>query len=127
MMRAAVPPGQPCLDKEAVRRLRSLTQALIAVKAGAGEEYGRFQAVGQRALCLPEEQLDEWLRGAVVLVTGGTGCIGSTLLAQVAARCPGRRVSVSRGITAGPQLPGAEYLQGDIRDRPHLDALMGDI
>ena len=39
--------------------------------------------------------------GATVLVTGGTGCIGSTLMAQVAARGPGRLVSVSRGITDG--------------------------
>jgi nucleoside-diphosphate-sugar epimerase len=79
-------------------------------------------------MCLPEEQLDQWLRGAVVLVTGGTGCIGSTLMAQLATRCPARLVSVSRGVTArGPRLPGAEYLTADIRDRPHLDALLRDI
>ena len=27
-----------------------------------------------------------------MLVTGGTGCIGSTLMVQLAARCPGRLV-----------------------------------
>ena len=128
MMRAAAAPGQESLDEEAVRQLRSLTESLMAAKAGACEEYGRFQAIGQRGLCLPEEQLDQWLRGAVVLVTGGTGCIGSTLMAQLATRCPGRLVSVSRGVTAGgPRLPGAEYLHADIRDRPHLDALVRDI
>jgi nucleoside-diphosphate-sugar epimerase len=128
MLQAAVPPGQPSLDEEAVRRLRSLTQALITVKADAGEEYERFQSVAQRALCLPEDQLSEWLRGAAVLVTGGTGCIGSTLMAQVAAQSPGRLVSVSRGITAPRvRLPGAEYLHADIRDRQHLDALIRDI
>jgi nucleoside-diphosphate-sugar epimerase len=128
MMRAAVLPGQPSLDDEAVRRLRSLTQTLITVKAGAGEEYRRFLAVGQRALCLPEERLSAWLRGAVVLVTGGTGCIGSTLMAQLAERRPARLVSLSRGITAGPpRLPGAEYLQADIRDWRRLEALIHDI
>jgi nucleoside-diphosphate-sugar epimerase len=128
MMRAAAAPGQQSLDEAVLRQLESLTESLIAAKAGAPEEYRRFRAIGQRALCQPDEQLDQWLRGAVVLVTGGTGCIGSTLMAQLARRCPGRLVSVSRGITAGgPRLPGAEYLQADIRDRPHLDALMGDI
>jgi nucleoside-diphosphate-sugar epimerase len=128
MMREAAAPGQHTLDEEAVRHLRSLTESLIAAKGGASEEYGRFQAIGQRGLCLPEHQLGQWLRGETVLVTGGTGCIGSTLMAQVARRCPGRLVSLSRGVTpGGPRLAGAEYLQADIRDRQHLDALMRDI
>jgi nucleoside-diphosphate-sugar epimerase len=128
LMRTAAAPGQSSLDEAAVRQLRSLTGTLIAAKAGAREEYARFQAIGQRALCLPDEQLDQWLRGKVVLVTGGTGCIGSTLMAQLARRCPGRLVSVSRGVTAsGPRRPGTEYLHADIRDRPHLDALLRDI
>jgi nucleoside-diphosphate-sugar epimerase len=128
MMQAAAAPGQLSLNEGAARQLRSLTESLIAAKAGACEEYGRFRAAAHRALCLPEEQLSDWLRGAVVLVTGGTGCIGSTLMAQLAGRSPGRLVSVSRGITAGrPRLPGAEYLHADIRDRQHLDALIRDI
>ncbi|HEY4463264.1 MAG TPA: polysaccharide biosynthesis protein [Streptosporangiaceae bacterium] len=128
MMRAAAAPGQQTLDEATVRRLRSLTASLVAAKPGAGEEYRRFQAIGERALCLPGERIDQWLRGAVVLVTGGTGCIGSTLMAQLAGRCPARLISVSRGVTAGtPRLPGAEYLHADIRDRPHLDALIRDI
>ena len=36
---------------------------------------------------------------------------------QLARFSPGRLVSVSRGITQGwPRLPGAEYVQADIRD-----------
>jgi nucleoside-diphosphate-sugar epimerase len=35
---------------------------------------------------------------------------------------------VSRGVTTGsPRIPGAEYLQADIRDRERLDTLIGDI
>ena len=58
-------------------------------------------------------------------MTGGTGCIGSTLMAQLARLGPSRLVSVSRGVTTGyPRLPGAEYLQADIRDRQRLDEMV---
>ena len=100
MMRAAAPPGQPHLDDDAVAQLQDLTGSLITAKGGASEEFGRFQAITQRGLCLPEALLSEWLHGSVVLVTGGTGCIGSTLMAQLARLGPSRLVSVSRGVTA---------------------------
>ena len=128
MMRAAAPPGQPHLGDTAVRQLQRLTGSLITAKGGASEEYERFRAISQRALCLPEALLTEWLQGAVVLVTGGTGCIGSTLMAQLAALRPSRLVSLGRGVTSDrPRLPGAEYLRADIRDRDRLDALIRDI
>ncbi len=128
MMRAAAPPGQAGLDEDAVAKLRSLTASLIAAKGGAGAEYARFQAITQRSLCLPEALLNDWLRGAVILVTGGTGCIGSMLMGQLAELGPGRLVSVSRGVATGyPRIPGAEYLQADIRDRERLDTLIRDI
>ena len=128
MMRAAAPPGQPGLGEDAAAKLRSLTASLIAAKGGAGEEYARFQAITQRSLCLPEALLNDWLRGAVIMVTGGTGCIGSMLMGQLAELGPGRLVSVSRGVTTGhPRVSGAEYLQADIRDRERLDTLIRDI
>lgn len=128
MMRAAAPPGQPCLGDDAVAKLENLTASLIAAKGGAGEEYARFQAITQRSLCLPDALMNDWLRGTVILVTGGTGCIGSMLMAQLAALGPGRLVSVSRGVTTGrPRIPGAEYLQADIRDRERLDTLIREI
>jgi nucleoside-diphosphate-sugar epimerase len=127
-MQGVVGPGQVSLDEGAVRRLQTLTASLISAKAGAVEEYGRFRAVAGRALCLPGAQLGDWLRGAVIMVTGGTGCIGSTLMAEFAELSPGRLVSVSRGITAGgPRLRGAEYLHADIRDRRRLDAVVRDV
>src|SRR5882757_3803683 len=93
-MRVIAPAGQTALDQEVLKRLRELTQTLIEVKEGAGQEHARFLGIGQRGLCLPEAELSGWLSGATVLVTGGTGCIGSTLMAQIAARGPGRLVGV---------------------------------
>lgn len=87
-MRAAVPARQPQLDEAALRLLSDLTQELMAAKPGAVAEHDRFLAIGQRELCLPEPELASWLGGATVLVTGGTGCIGSNLMTQLAARGP---------------------------------------
>ena len=124
-MRAAAPPGQESLGPAAVRQLQDLTRQLITAKGGAGDEYARFQAITQRTLCLPGSLLTGWLRDATVLVTGGTGCIGSTLMTQLAQVPPRRLVSVSRGLTTGPsRLPGAEYLDGDVRDRERIDELI---
>lgn len=127
-MRAVAPAGQSGLDQAVLQRLGELTQGLIAVKEGAAEEHARFLGIGQRGLCLPEAQMSAWLSGASVLVTGGTGCIGSTLMAQVAARGPDRLVSVSRGITDGwPTQASAEYRQADVRDRAALEALIREV
>src|SRR6201989_647246 len=87
MMRAAAPPGQEGLAEDDAAKLRRLTASLIAPKGGAGAEYARFQAITQRSLCLPEALLNDWLRGAVILVTGGTGCIGSLLVGPVGRLC----------------------------------------
>jgi nucleoside-diphosphate-sugar epimerase len=127
-MRAVAPPGQHSLDGATVALLRNLTRSLIAAKEGASEEHARFLAIGDRKLCLPEAKLVERLRGATVLVTGGTGCIGSTLMAQLAARNPGRLVSVSRGLTrTWPRQANAEYRYVDINDRGGMSRLMGAI
>ncbi len=127
-MRAVAPAGQSALDQAVLGRLGELTQALIAVKEGAAAEHSRFLAIGQRGLCLPEGQVSGWLSGTTVLVTGGTGCIGSALMAQVAKRGPARLVSVSRGNSdAWPRQAGAEYRQADVRDRGALEAIIREV
>jgi nucleoside-diphosphate-sugar epimerase len=127
-MREAAPPGQHQLDDDVLGELRSLTQALIAARPDAGEEYARFLALGQRAMAVPEAELAAWLGGATVLVTGGTGCVGSALMAQAARWRPRRLVSVSRGLTSGwPQAAGAQYARADIRDPRGLAAVFHEV
>jgi len=125
-MRAAAPPGQVRIGSAACTELRDLTRALIAAIPGATVEHKRFLAIRDRQLPVPEDALTAKLNGAVVLVTGGTGCIGSALMAQLAAFRPARLVSVSRGTTGGyPRVPWAWYRENtDIRDRVLLDDLL---
>jgi len=127
-MREIAPPGRSQLDAAVLGELRSLTLALIAARPDAGEEYARFLAVGQRGIPVSEAALAGWLAGATVLVTGGTGCIGSTLMAQVARQRPRRLVSISRGLSNGwPRLAAAEYARADIRDPRSLAAIFGEV
>ncbi|HTU72550.1 MAG TPA: polysaccharide biosynthesis protein [Trebonia sp.] len=116
-MRRVAGPGQQRLDATTLRRLGDLTGKLAAAKPEAAAEHQRFLQVRGRRLRLPEGEVAARVGGKTILVTGGTGCIGSALLAQLAQRCPRRIVSVSRGVTGcWPRLDGADYRQADIRD-----------
>ncbi|MGD0924149.1 MAG: SDR family NAD(P)-dependent oxidoreductase [Streptosporangiaceae bacterium] len=123
-MHEAVPRGRQRLTGEERQRLASLTQALLASKPEAQGEYGRFLAAVRKDIDLAGPVLAGCLQGKRILVTGGSGCIGSALMAQLARFSPARLVSVSRGITQGwPRLPGAEYVHADIRDADQLAAV----
>ena len=128
MMRAVTPPGQDHLGESAARQLSELTYSLLAANEGVTQEYARFFAIRDRELCLPEDKIAARLQGATVLVTGGTGCIGSALMAQLAARCPGRLVSVSRGLTnAWARQVSAEYLYADVTNPLAMERLIGEL
>jgi FlaA1/EpsC-like NDP-sugar epimerase len=123
-MQEAAPAGREDLTERERADLQSLTQVLMAARADAVDEVQRFVAIRSRGIALRQAGLADWLRGRTVLVTGGTGCIGSTLMTQLARLGPGRLVSVSRGATAGwPRLAQAEYLRADIADRAGLAAV----
>lgn len=127
-MRAAVPPGQPRLGREAQRLLAEATRSLLASHTDPGVELERFLEIQRRQLCLPADELAAWLRGARILVTGGTGCIGSTLTGLLAGLGPAELVSLSRGqTTAPPGQPEVDYQHADVRDRRTLDRLLADL
>jgi nucleoside-diphosphate-sugar epimerase len=127
-MRAAVPPGQPWLGAEARRLLAEATRSLLASHADPGVELQRFLDIRQRQLCLPTGELGAWLGGARILVTGGTGCIGSALTSLLAGLGPAELVSLNRGqTTPSPRQPGVDYRHADVRDRPALDRLLADL
>ncbi len=127
-MHAAVPRGRERLAGAELKCLADLTQALLASRPEAQEEYGRFLAAVRKDIDLPGPVIAARLQGKRILVTGGSGCIGSALMAQLARFSPARLVSVSRGITQGwPRVPGAEYVQADIRDAGQLAAVFGEV
>ncbi|HUC26835.1 MAG TPA: NAD-dependent epimerase/dehydratase family protein, partial [Streptosporangiaceae bacterium] len=127
-MQEAAPAGRPVLADAAVAELRALTQVLMIERADAIEELARFHAIRERRIELPESALAGWLRDRTVLVTGGTGCIGSTLMGQIARLGPRWLVSVSRGQTVGwPRHPEADYHHADVACRASLDAVFAAV
>jgi NAD(P)-dependent dehydrogenase (short-subunit alcohol dehydrogenase family) len=125
---AAVPKGRTELDEEDIRILSKLTRQLVVERTGAPAEYQRFLEISRRTIALPEPETRAWLHGRTVLITGGTGCIGSILAGQVLGFGPKRLVCLSRGETEPRQpVPGVEYLHGDIRDRASLSRLFGEV
>ncbi len=124
-MRCAVPPHKQNLNLYEQTVLRDLTGKLIAAKPEAVDEYARFLGISQRNVCGHYHRLRSRLGGATVLVTGGTGCIGSTLMAMIARYQPARLVSMSRGITADwPGVATAEYMIGDVRDYTRVNEII---
>lgn len=125
-MRAVAAPGQRSLDALTVRRLRDLTSRLIAMRQHeAISEYERFLSIMKREICLPDGRVADRLAGTVILVVGGTGCVGSHLIAQLQRFRPARILSFSRGATRGwPRHPGVCHVAGDVRDRALIGALV---
>lgn len=123
-MRTAAPPGLGQLGQVRLDALQKLTRQLAAARPGAASEYQRFLRIRERSLRLPHAELRERLAGETVLVTGGTGCIGTQLLILLADCQPGHLVSVSRGVTQGLQVPGVLYRSCDVADYPALEEIV---
>ena len=120
----AVPEGRAELDYEELRILSKLTRQLVRERPDAPAEYRRFKKIAQRSMDLPAGATRAWIEGRTVLVTGGTGCIGTLVAEQVAADGPGRLVCAARGVTRPVRVvDGAEYRQVDVGDADALRAL----
>lgn len=128
-MQQAALPGQETLDAATLQRLRILTAALLSGNRSHAEaEYGRFVGMQQRGLRLETQQLRQHLAGKTLLVTGGTGCIGSVLLAELVRFNPARVVSVSRGATAPWQaIDAVEYAHADLRNKSAVEHIFQDV
>jgi FlaA1/EpsC-like NDP-sugar epimerase len=105
-MQEAAPKGREHLDGPTLDRLRVLTQSLLAASADADGEYSRFLEIQHRSLGLAGEDVQEWIGGKTVLVTGGTGCVGSMVMRQLACYRPRRLICPAGSPAAGPARPG---------------------
>ncbi|MBR7836389.1 SDR family NAD(P)-dependent oxidoreductase [Actinospica durhamensis] len=132
-LKAAAPLRAERLTEEQIEQLRVLTRELLELKPQAPAEYRRFEGVRGRGIDLPHQELLARLEGRVVLITGGTGCIGRVLLRELMPYHPARVVSVTRGRTplpdvqASPWLAGVEFVHGDVRHRAGLDELFDEV
>lgn len=119
---AAVPTGKKDLSSHDTAVLLGHTVSLLEAAGATGAaEFGRFRAMKDRSLLVDPQALHRAHQGATVLVTGGTGCIGSSLLAELSRLAPGRLVSISRGVTEPwTFVDGVDYLHADIRDTARL-------
>jgi hypothetical protein len=119
---AAVPTGKKDLSSQDTAVLLAHTVSLLEAAGATGAaEFGRFRAMKDRSLLVDPQALHRAHHGATVLVTGGTGCIGSSLLTELSRLAPGRLVSISRGVTEPwTVVDGVDYLHADIRDTARL-------
>jgi len=124
----AVPRGRSSLDWHEISRLRSLTRDLLSAVPESEAEYLRYLAIRDRSLPVPMNVAGRWVAGKTILVTGGTGCVGSALIRQLCGLLPRRVVSVSRGVTSGwPRARCADYVYADVRDEQALRSVLADI
>jgi nucleoside-diphosphate-sugar epimerase len=121
-LQAAAPPGLGSLDAVTLGRLAGITAELVANSGDGVASAERFERQSLRTLGPDQGLLHTEIEGRVVLVTGGTGCIGSALLRELLGLRAKRLVSLSRGGTAtcAKSVETVDYLHGDIRDEVAL-------
>lgn len=113
------------LDCAKLAHLSKLTFQLIAAMPEAKAEYEQYRSVVHRPLGVDDEVLVETVNQKRILVTGGTGCIGSHLVQRLVDLGAAEVVSLSRGVTqAWPSVDGVRYESCDVRDRERVAALV---
>lgn len=126
-MQEVAPRGQQYLANSTIQSLRTLARQLIDIAGHEAEaEFERFIGVTERGLHLPEDRVQETIRDKNILVTGGTGCIGSALVRQLVKYNPTNITSLSRGISLPRQTTeGVDYQHADIRDSDTMRDTIG--
>jgi NAD(P)-dependent dehydrogenase (short-subunit alcohol dehydrogenase family) len=116
-LRQVAPPGLERVDAGRLARLRAITRELVELTDAPGEQCEQFEAQRLRGLPVQVPLLREQVAGRTIVVTGGTGCIGTALLEELQDLSPARVISVSRGqSTPARTFPFVEYVHADIRD-----------
>jgi NAD(P)-dependent dehydrogenase (short-subunit alcohol dehydrogenase family) len=115
-------------SEDAPSELVNLTDELSRRRPYATNEYERFRAIQDRTLPSLPAALGPRLEGRSVVITGGTGCIGTALLKQLRQYGPARVTSIARGATK-PMRPDrdTEYVEADIRDAPAVQAIFARV
>jgi NAD(P)-dependent dehydrogenase (short-subunit alcohol dehydrogenase family) len=117
-MSQAVPPGQASLDFRSRDELRWLTGLLLDADIEAEPEYERYRQITRRGLDTNpvREQLRQVYAGRRVLITGGTGCIGSVLTREILDYDPAEVFCIYAMHDDFEPVPGVVYVEIDIRD-----------
>jgi nucleoside-diphosphate-sugar epimerase len=115
---AQLDPGDPTAREQ----LEVYTGFLLEQRRWPGEALAEFAAVATREI--PGYDAAALRLPSRVLVTGGTGCVGTAVLHLLAEHRVERVVSVARRpVAPDRRLPGVVYRQGDVRHRAALRSL----
>lgn len=91
-------------------------------------ELARFQRIRERSLTIDTTRVTATHRDRVVVVTGGTGCIGTAVVRALVPLRPRRIVVLSRGRMARwPAIPGVDYVNLDIRSAEQVANLLAEL
>lgn len=105
-------------NSEAYQELTKLTRELISLYDLQGRlDDDPFQPTRQRKLSLPLDKVKNELNGSTCIVTGGSGCVGSTLVAELLKLDVGRIIILD--LKAPPDRvlsPIVTYIACDVRD-----------
>jgi NAD dependent epimerase/dehydratase family len=125
----AAAPHLEQLEPTELTHLAEATNRLIHYYGeGAFRAFSEFGRTAYRRLGQSVVDSYPYLNDEVVVVTGGTGCIGSALLEELSQLHPARLVSVARGRIEPPvRIPGVEYMQADVRSTPAVERIFMEL
>jgi dTDP-4-dehydrorhamnose reductase len=114
------PPQQSALDVPLRRRLCGLTAQLLCTMPDSGQELEYYLGIRDRTIPIADGAVSAAVTGATVVVTGGSGCVGTVLLEELREFAPARLFSLANTPPARP-VPGVSYVHMDVRDGEAID------